>query len=183
MDGHGPRRRAVLQARGPTGHHPEAARWLTEHAHEAINTGQRTLRGDRLYRLAHPWDGPDAVLVVSWTRTTPAPWSPVAGGTRPPLTRRRPPPGTTCLKRVGATAAPRPHDDGARVAVILDAPSPPDGLPCPPGSLDLSAILPGYSLDTDALSRADIARWVDYARLVRIHLANHGHGTAAALAK
>ena len=47
-----------------------------------------------------------------WTRTTPAPWSPVAGGTRPPLTRRRPPPGTTCLKRVGATAAPRPHDDG-----------------------------------------------------------------------
>ena len=44
---------------------PEVAHaWLTRHAHTAIPTGHTTARGQALYRLAHPWPGPDAVLVV-----------------------------------------------------------------------------------------------------------------------
>lgn len=164
--------------------HDEATAWLTEHAHEAINTGQRTLRGDRIYRLAHPWPGPDAAFVVKvdpdHTRVvvTCGWWDELATDDDTPATRDDLPEARRGLQPRHARTTLE-----ERVAVILDAPRPPDGLPCPPGSLDLSAILPGYSLDTDALSRADLARWVDYARLVKIHLANSGHGTAAALAK
>ena len=45
-------------------HHDEAAAWLADHAHEAVRLGVRSRRGDPLYRLRHPFPGPDAVLVV-----------------------------------------------------------------------------------------------------------------------
>lgn len=160
-----------------------AARWLTEHAHEAIDTGQRTFRGDRLYRLAHPWDGPDAVLVVKvdpdHTRAvvTCGWWDETATEEDTLATRDELPEARRGLQ-------PRAvHPDAGHVTTLPEIPRPPRDLPCPPGTLDLSAILPGRTLDTNALSRPDLERWTDYVRTVKIRLANMGQGTAAALVK
>lgn len=46
----------------------EVAEWLRDHAPDAIPTGRRTLRDQQLYRLAHPWSGPDLELVVTTDR-------------------------------------------------------------------------------------------------------------------
>ena len=43
----------------------EVAAWVRAHAHEATPTGLRTLRDQPIYRLRHPWPGPDAALIVS----------------------------------------------------------------------------------------------------------------------
>jgi hypothetical protein len=42
----------------------EVATWLREHAHQATHTGEVTRKGNPVYRLAHPWPGPDAALIV-----------------------------------------------------------------------------------------------------------------------
>lgn len=43
----------------------EVAAWVRAHAHEATPTGLRTIRDQPIYRLRHPWPGPDAALIVS----------------------------------------------------------------------------------------------------------------------
>lgn len=158
-----------------------AARWLTEHAHEAINTGQRTFRGDRLYRLAHPWPGPDAALVV---RTDP-------DGTRAVVTcgwwddateEAVPPPAPASSRCRVPTPPPEPP---APVHPPPPAPRPaylpprPEGLvevsPSRPGARTVGADRKHQCVAVDALSVPEMRVWVAYlTACIHAHVDHHG---------
>lgn len=161
----------------------EAAAWLAEHAHEAINTGQRTFRGDRLYRLAHPWDGPDAVLVV---RTDP-------DGTRAVVTcgwwdetadETEPVPVPAPQPRHVPTAPPAPltptqsQSPAPRPAYL---PPRPDGLaevsPSCLGARPVRVDRKHQCVAVDALSVPEMRVWVAYLTDC-IHAYVDHHGTA-----
>lgn len=176
----------------------DAAAWLAEHAHEAINTGQRTPQGDRLYRLAHPWEGPDAVFVVKvdpdgtraavtcgWWDDAPvvddAPAVPPPRGLQPRPDPAPLPPSPPLPPRGMPTmmaTPPRPlSQEEIRKGLQARRPDPPpappprtgldlcplpEGLPCPPGEMQVPCLFPGATLDPAALTLPELERWQVY---------------------
>lgn len=185
-------------------HHDEAAAWLADHAHEAVRLGVRSRRGDPLYRLRHPFPGPDAVLVVKigpggiravvtcgwWDEDDPDDTPDSAPLTTPPAPVETPERVLHLVPRLvpreDAASAPPPAPVAPPPPSPRTAPPvcpPPTGLPCPPGPLSLGALWPGMTLDTDALTHADLVAWTAYIRQAKEILANGGSPTTTALAK
>lgn len=164
----------------------EVAAWLREHAHQATHTGEVTRKGNPVYRLAHPWPGPDAALIVKHdpggviAAVTCAWWEELdeldAPAPRLPkpepevMHRRAPAPAMMAVPdrplsaeeiRAGLARAVR---KGSTPPKVQQRPGPvrvtlPPSLPCPPGGLSLDFLVPGLTLDIAALSYDDLRAW------------------------
>lgn len=97
----------------------EVADWLREHAWQATPTTERTRRGDAVYRLAHPWPGPDAAIVVKRDRdgtlaaVTSAWWEELGEPEPDPVPRHHPVPVIVHRRERVAEPAPAPVPEAA----------------------------------------------------------------------
>lgn len=126
----------------------EAATWIRENAHKAESTPQRSPDGRPVYRLAHPWTGPDIALVVA---THPS-------GIRTALTcgwwEEDTSKGPAVMPSVGQLPPKRPELRKADEPFDL-----PPSLSCLPGDVSLDAVRPGLTLDPHALTREESKAW------------------------
>lgn len=190
----------------------EVAAWLREHAHQATHTGEVTRKGNPVYRLAHPWPGPDAALIVKHdpggviAAVTCAWWEELdeldAPAPRLPkpepevMHRRAPAPAMMAVPdrplsaeeiRAGLARAVRKGSAPPKVHPAPRSIDVPPSLACPPGDTSLDFLRPGLTLDLAALSYEQMRAWVEWLGPTATELVNRGltarHLAAVALRK
>lgn len=144
------------------------ANWLRNHAWEAEPTGVKTRDGQDVYRLAHPWRGPDAALVVKTDRDGTKSVVTIAGWDDEEMVE---------LWRPAAPPDPPPQPDPP-AAKPKEAPVPlvfeiPAELRCTPGNTSLDFISPGTSIDVDIMSYEELKAWQAWLGFVNKRLAEN----------
>jgi len=128
--------------------------WLRNHAWEAQPTGFKTREGQDVYRLAHPWRGPDAALVVKVDKDGTKAVVTIGGWEDEEIVELWAPPDKPDPSPPPEPPVKKPKE--APVPLVFEIPS---NLRRHPEGMSLGFISPGVTVNMDIMSYEELKAW------------------------